>query len=77
MFTVFESKELIELCDQIKKELKPNPHNWPIVKKWNYKYVWNKYKYRLFELIDAEISREIPKYIERTIGSLANTKEIE
>lgn len=76
MFTCFEPTELYELTKQIKKELKPNPHNWPIVKKWNYKYVWNKYRYRLFELIDAEISKAIPKYIEKTIESLCNAKDI-
>lgn len=76
MFTCHEPKELTDLLYKIKKELKPNPNNWIIVNKWNYKYVWNKYRYKLFELIQYEINKELPLYIERTINQFVNIKDL-
>lgn len=76
MFTAVSMSETYNLCQEIKSKLKPNPNNWIIIDKWNYKFIYNKYKFQLFQTITKEIEKEIPKYIDSTIKSLANVKEI-
>lgn len=75
-FTAASMPETYDLCQKIKSQLKPNPNNWPIVNRWNYKFVWNKYKFQLFQTMTKEMNREIPKYIDFTIKNFANIKEI-
>ena len=76
MFTVVSISKTYNLCQKIKSELKSNPNHWPIVDKWNYKFVYNKYKFQLFQTIEEEIEKEIPKYVDFTIKNLVNIKEL-
>ena len=76
MFTVVSMPETCNSCQEIKSKLKPNPNNWIIVDKWNRKFVWNKYKFQLFQTMIKELDREIPKYINSTIKNFINIKEI-
>ena len=76
MITIDSMPETYNLCQKIKFQLKTNPNNWIIINKWNYKFVWNKYKFQLFQIMTKELEREIPKYIDSMIKNLANVKEI-
>ena len=76
MFTVVSMPEIYNLCQEIKSKLKPNPNNWIIVNKWNYKFVWNKYKFQLFQTMIAELEEEIPKQIDFSIKNFVNIEEI-
>ena len=43
---------------------KPNPNHYPIVDKWNQKYVWNPNKYLIFAFLEKVIDEEIRKAID-------------
>ena len=43
----------------VKQHLKPNPNNYLIIDKWNYKYVYLPNRFKLFEEIEEEIDKEI------------------
>lgn len=77
MFTIDLIPETYNLCQKIRSQFKPNPNNWIIVKKWNYKFVWNKYKFQLFQTMMKELEKEIPKNIDLSIDNFVNIKEIE
>ena len=34
------------------RKMKPNPHNWPIIKKYNYR-IWRKVARRVYNLVSA------------------------
>lgn len=46
------------------EKIKPNPNHYPIVDKWNQKYVWNPNKYLIFVFIEKAIDEEIRKAID-------------
>ena len=50
--------EKIPSIKKIKQEIKSNPNNWIVIKKWNYK-IFNKYKISLFNEIDVVFLNEI------------------
>lgn len=35
---------------------KPNPHNYPIVNKWNHKYVYATHRAEIFEMVEETIT---------------------
>ena len=43
----------------MKQNLKPNPNNYPIIDKWNYKYVYLPNRFKLFKEIEEEVDKEI------------------
>lgn len=43
----------------IKQNLKSNPNNYPIIDKWNYKYIYLPNRFKLFEEIEEEIDKAI------------------
>ncbi len=65
----FDSKELKRLkqilneqeriSQQISQQCKPNPNHYPIVDKWNYKYVYLPHRIELFESIIDYIDKQI------------------
>ena len=44
-------ENLLKELKEITKKKKPNPNNFPIVDKWNYKYIYLSNKERIFNLI--------------------------
>lgn len=67
--------------DQIQKEfrcvahtdeLKPNPHRYPIVDKWNYKYVIRPHKRELFKLISETIENNIEELVLKRLDKIAD-----
>lgn len=63
----------------IKQNLKPNPNNYPIIDKWNYKYVYFPNRFKLFEEIEKEIDKAIFNLFakEEFYKRLITIKEIE
>lgn len=52
-----------DIYKQYIKELKPNPNQWIIIKKWNYR-IFKKHEKELYVLIDNYITELIQKEIE-------------
>lgn len=38
---------------------KPNPHNYPIVNKWNHKYVYAAHRAEIFEMVEETLTEYI------------------
>ena len=47
----------------LKKKTKPNPNHYPIVDKWNQKYVWNPNKYMIFSFLTSVIDERMQEVI--------------
>lgn len=47
---------------------KPNPNHYPIIDKWNYRYVYAPHRAKIFELLESTIDY----MVESTIGDLLN-----
>ena len=71
--------------DQIQKEfrcvahadeLKPNPHGYPIVDKWNYKYIIQPHKRELFKFISETIENNIEELFIKNLGIFADKDNI-
>ena len=58
----FYSKELESLFKEIYPQIKQNPNNWPIIKKWNRK-IYNKYKFDLFNALEEEMELQLKEKI--------------
>lgn len=43
----------------VKQNLKPNPNNYLIIDKWNYKYVYLPNRFKLLKEIEEEIDKAI------------------
>ena len=43
----------------VKQNLKPNPNSYPIIDKWNYKYIYLPNRFKLFKEIEEEIDKTI------------------
>lgn len=47
----------------LKAKTKPNPNHYPIVDKWNQKYVWNPNKYMIFSFLRSVIDERMQEVI--------------
>lgn len=45
------------------EKIKPNPNHYPIVDKWNQKYVWNPNKYMIFSFLRSVIDERMQEVI--------------
>ena len=54
----FKSKKLESLFKEIYPQIKQNPNNFIIIKKWN-KRLYNKYKFNLFKAIEEEMELQL------------------
>ena len=54
------SKKLKSLLKEISLQIKQNPNNFIIVKKWN-KKIFDKYKYKLYFALEEEIELHFPQ----------------
>ena len=53
-----QSKELELLFKEIYPQIKPNPNNFIIIKKWN-KRLFKKYKFKISDAIEKEIDLQL------------------
>ena len=47
----------------LKEKTKPNPNHYPIVDKWNQKYVWNPNNYMIFNFLISAIDERMQEVI--------------
>lgn len=47
----------------LKEQTKPNPNHYPIVDKWNQKYIWNPNKYMIFSFLRNVIDERMQEVI--------------
>lgn len=47
----------------LKEQTKPNPNHYPIVDKWNQKYIWNPNKYMIFSFLRKVIDERMQEVI--------------
>ena len=47
----------------LKEQTKPNPNHYPIIDKWNQKYVWNPNKYMIFSFLRRVIDERMQEVI--------------
>ena len=73
---IIGTKDKIE---QLTFRMKPNPHNWPIIDKWN-RREYNKIKYKVFDAIEATVDKtiqaELPRIMEKKFSEFVNVKDI-
>ena len=55
--------EYIAFVEGLKQKWKPNPFGYPIVDKWNYKYVWNPNKHMTFYFLSSAIDERVQEAI--------------
>ncbi len=65
----------------ITKNLKPNPNNFIIINKWNYKYVFKPNCKKIYDLIEeyafqSSTSKYIMNNIEKTFENFVNVDDI-
>lgn len=71
------SKQFEELRKKYHWErIKPNPNNWPIIKKWNTKYIYNPSGRDLFNLLENAIDTEMRLTIGKSFDDLLNVREV-
>lgn len=78
-----ERQELIvgtkDKIEQLTFKMKPNPHNWPIIDKWN-RREYNKIKYKVFDAIETTVDKiiqaELPRIMEKKFSEFADVKSI-
>lgn len=78
-----EKQELIigtkDKIRHLSYKMKPNPHNWPIIDKWNYRE-YKKIKTDLFDVIEDTIDKimldELPRVMEKKFSEFADVKNI-
>lgn len=78
-----ERQELIvgtkDKIEQLTFKMKPNPHNWPIIDKWNYKE-YQKIKVNVFNVIEDTVDKimqeEAPRIMEKKFSEFADVKKI-
>lgn len=67
---------LLKELKEITKKKKPNPNNFPIVDKWNYKYIYLSNKEKIFNLILKYFENKYKKgYSTKLIDSFVNIKD--
>lgn len=47
----------------LKEKTKPNPNHYPIVDKWNQKYVWKPNKYMIFSFMTSVIDERMQEVV--------------
>lgn len=52
--------QLENYLDQLPHKPKPNPHHYPIIDHWNYKYVWRPHRHDIFDMVDKALEDLIP-----------------
>ena len=67
---------MLQEFQEITNRLKPNPHNFPIVDKWNYYKVFLPNRNRLFTLMSDYLENQIPLEVDTMISQLADIKDI-
>ena len=60
-----------EAKDIMGKNLKPNPNHYPIIDKWNYKYVYAPNRDNVFKILEEIIDMTLSPILEK----MANVKE--
>lgn len=78
MMTEQELKKELKI---ITKNLKPNPNNFKIIDRWNYKYVFKPNRKKIYDLIEEYIfqsptPKDIIDSIEKTFENFADIKDI-
>ena len=71
-----EFQALSKLSEEMERKRKPNPNNYPIVDKWNYKYVYLPYQSRLYRAVEAVFNVGFPAAYEAEIENFADITEI-
>ena len=71
-----QSKKLESLFKEIYPQIKENPNNWPIIKKWN-RIIYNKYKFDLFNALEKEIELQFFTKKDFIINNLVNIKNFD
>ena len=67
---------LLKELKEITKKKKPNPNNFSIVHKWNYKYIYLSNKEKIFNLILKYFESKYKKeYSTKLIDSFVNIKD--
>ena len=68
----------IAFVEGLKQKWKPNPFGYPIVDKWNYKYVWNPNKYMTFSFLMSAIDERMQDAIDNgeLFKQLCDVKQI-
>ena len=59
-----QSKKLESLFKEIYPQIKQNPNNFIIIKKWN-KRLYNKYEFNLFKAIEEEMELQLEEKIKK------------
>lgn len=57
-------KIVVTYLKALKEKTKPNPNHYPIVDKWNQKYVWNSNKYMIFNFLRSAIDERMQEVID-------------
>ena len=55
-------------------ELKPNPHKYPIIDKWNYKYVIRPHKHDVFSFVEKTIEKYMEEQLYDRIRTANSTR---
>ena len=61
--------------EQLTFKMKPNPHNWPIIDKWN-RREYDKIKYKVFDAIEATVDKIIQAELPKKFSEFVNVKDI-
>ena len=72
-------QELKKELETKNKNLKPNPNNFKIIDKWNYKYVFKPNRKKIYDLIEEYIFQspeDIINSIEKTFENFVEIKDI-
>jgi len=70
-------QELKKELKTITKNLKPNPNNFRIINKWNYKYIFKPNRKKIYDLIEEYIFQSpTPKDITNSIENFVDIKDI-
>lgn len=66
------------ICQQISKQCKPNPNHYPIIDKWNRKYIWNPNKNMIFNFLISAIDERMQEVIDNgeLFEQLCDVKQI-
>ena len=70
-----KSKKLESLIKKIKLQIKPNPNNFLIVKKWN-NNIFQKYKTSMFQAIEEEIELQLKLEIKESFNNFVEVNNL-
>lgn len=70
-------KIAITYLKALKEKVKPNPNHYPIVDKWNQKYIWNPNKYMIFAFLRGIIDEKMKEVInDGEFGKFCDVKQV-